>query len=261
MSPDPAAPPSGNVPAPGESVTRGPSPFVMLRPLGSPLTVGMSGLAIASLVQTGVELHWTAAAQRPQAGLILITVPFLLQMLACIFSYLVHDGATGAAVGVRSTSWLATGLVDLSSPLGTRSGPLGLLLLDSGAVVLLTAIAISTEKVLPGFVFTTAAARFLLAGVHELTGAAGWQLAAGWCGLLVCGLAGYAAFAFELDRQRERPVLPTLRRERAARQLREPSIDPGPARPRARSAGECVVLAVPRRRSVDRVALRVVTQP
>jgi hypothetical protein len=56
---------------------------IVLRPLGSPLTLGMSGLAIASLVQTGVELHWTPASQTLEAGLILIAVPFVLQLLAC----------------------------------------------------------------------------------------------------------------------------------------------------------------------------------
>jgi len=199
---------------------------VMLRPIGSPLTVGMSGLAIASLVQSGVELHWTAGTQDPQAGLVLLAVPFVLQLLACVLSYLVRDGATGAAVGVLSTSWLAIGLIDVSSRPGSSSGPLGLLMLASGAVLALTAIAIATEKILPALVFGSAAVRFATSGIHELSGAAAWQTAAGLIGLLVCALAGYAAFAFELEGQRERPVLPTLRREHARRQLRRPAVDP-----------------------------------
>ena len=36
---------------------------IFLRPLGSPLTVGMSGLAIASLVQSGRDLNWVATDQ------------------------------------------------------------------------------------------------------------------------------------------------------------------------------------------------------
>jgi hypothetical protein len=194
--------------------------------MGSPLTVGMSGLAIASLVQSGVELHWTATAQTSQAGLVLLAVPFVLQLLACVFSYLVRDGATGAAVGVLSTSWLAIGLIDITSRPGSTSGPLGLLLIAAGGVLALTAAAIATEKLLPALVFASASVRFILAGIHELSGGAPWQTAAGVLGLLVCALAGYAAFAFELEGQRERPVLPTLRRERALRQLREPSVDP-----------------------------------
>src|SRR5579875_1280387 len=199
---------------------------VMLRPIGSPLTIGMSGLAIASLVQSGVELHWTASSQNPQAGLVLLAVPFVLQLLACVLSYLVRDGATGAAVGVLSTTWLAIALIDISSRPGSTSGPLGLLMLAAGGVILLTAAAIATEKILPAAVFGSAAVRFAASGIHELSGASAWQHVAGLVGLLVCALAGYAAFAFELEGQRARPVLPTLRRERSLRQLREPAVDP-----------------------------------
>ncbi len=106
---------------------------ILLRPVGSPLTIGMSGLAVASLVQSGLDLHWIAPDQAHQVGLILSSVPFLLQMIACIFCYLARDGATGATVGVLSVSWLADGLVHLTSVPGSRSGALGLMLLASGA--------------------------------------------------------------------------------------------------------------------------------
>jgi succinate-acetate transporter protein len=198
---------------------------IMLRPLGSPLTIGMAGLAIASLVQSGVELRWTASTQAPQAGLILIAVPFVLQLLACVLSYLVRDGATGAAVGVLSTSWLAIGLVEIVSAPGSTSGPLGLLLVAAGGVLGLTAAAIATEKVLPAIIFASAACRFVLAGVHQLSGVVAWGDAAGALGLAVCALAAYAALAFELEGQRERTVLPTLRHGRGAAALDEPGID------------------------------------
>jgi hypothetical protein len=102
--------------------SRAPTTQIVLRPIGSPLTVGMSGLAIASLVQTGVELHWTASDQVLQAGLILVAVPFVLQLLACVLSYLARDGATGAAVGVLATTWLAVGLIHIISRPGATSG-------------------------------------------------------------------------------------------------------------------------------------------
>jgi succinate-acetate transporter protein len=210
---------------------------ITLRPIGSPLTVGMSGLAIASLVQTGVDLHWVAATQTRDAGLILLAVPFVLQLLACIFSYLARDGATGAAVGVLSTSWLALGLIHIVSAPGSTSGALGLLLVATGGVLGLTALAISTQKPLPGLIFGAAATRFMVAGVYELSAAAAWQDAAGLLGLLVCGLAAYAVIAFELEGQRERPVLPTFR----PRARRDPAGAPGG---RARSARDDLIAAV-----------------
>ncbi|MGB0093866.1 MAG: hypothetical protein WBP81_15215 [Solirubrobacteraceae bacterium] len=190
---------------------------IFLRPLGSPLTLGMSGLAIASLVQSGVELHWTPRDQTVQAGLILIAVPFVLQLLACILSYMARDGATGAAVGVLATSWLAIGLIHIAANPGATSGTLGLLLVASGGVLLASASAIASAKPLPGMIFAAAALRFAMAGVYQLGTVTFWEHAAGLLGLLVT----YAALAFELEGQRERAVLPTFRRGRAAAAIRD----------------------------------------
>jgi uncharacterized protein len=185
-----------------------PSAHVILRPLGSPLTLGMSGLAIASPVQSGVELHWIPPDQTFQAGLILVAVPFVLQLLACIFSYLARDGATGAAVGVLATSWLAIGLIHIATEPGATSAALGLLLLAAAGALGAAAAAMASSKPLPGAIFAAAAARFATAGVCQLSTITFWAHAAGVLGLLVTALALYATLAFELEGQRERPVLP-----------------------------------------------------
>jgi hypothetical protein len=188
---------------------------VFLRPLGSPLTIGMSGLAIASLVQSGLDLHWIASDQTHPVGLILISVPFLLQTIACLFSYLARDGATGATVGVHSGSWLAEGLVHLASVPGSRSGALGLMLLAAGGTIMLSAVAVGSNKPLPGVVFALAASRFIVAGIYELGGGGSWQDAGGLIGLAVVALAGYCVLAFELEGQQHQPALPTFRRGKA----------------------------------------------
>lgn len=196
----------------------GPEPSVariFLRPVGSPLTIGMSGLAIASLVQSGLDLHWIANDQTRSVGLILVSVPFLLQTIACVFSYLARDGATGATVGVLSGSWLAEGLVHLASVPGSRSGALGLMLLASGATIMLSGVAVGSTKPLPGAVFAIAALRFIVAGIYELGGAGSWQDAGGLIGLCVVALASYCVLAFELEGQQHYPVLPTFRRGKA----------------------------------------------
>ena len=92
-----------------------PSVADLLRPLGSPLTLGMSGLAIVSLVQSGVELHWTPLDQTAQAGLVLIAVPFGLQLIACILSYMAraHGQPDRRCCGRRAGHQLA----------GHRPGP------------------------------------------------------------------------------------------------------------------------------------------
>lgn len=185
---------------------------VMLRPVGSPLTIGMAGLLVGSLVQSGLDLRWIAPDQRHDVGLILVSVPFVAQLVATVFCFLARDGATGAATGVLSVSWLALGLVHLSSTPGSRSGALGLMLLASGAVLVLSACAIAAAKPLPALVFGLAGARFVLSGVDQLGAASSWRHAAGIAGLVLVGLAGYCVLAFELEGQAHRPVLPTLRR-------------------------------------------------
>lgn len=185
---------------------------IFLRPIGSPLTIGMSGLAIASLVQSGLDLHWVDVSQSREVGLILLSGPFLLQLLACVFSYLARDGAAGAAIGTLSVSWLAMGLIHIASIPGSRSGALGLMLLAAGTVLALSAFVVMIEKPLPGTVFALAAARFFLAGIYELGGPGFWRDAAGVVGLVVLALAAYSVLAFELEGQQHRPVMPTFRR-------------------------------------------------
>jgi uncharacterized protein len=189
---------------------------IVLRPIGSPLTIGMSGLVIASLVESGVALGWAPSSQSVEVGLILLAVPFVLQLLASIFSYLARDGSAGAATGVLATTWLALGLLHISSATGRPLSAAGLLLVSAGGVLVLSALVVSSTKPLPGAVFLLAAVRFVLAGVYELSAAGIWNSVAGVVGLVVCAGAVYCVLAFELEGQQRRAVLPTLRQGRAA---------------------------------------------
>ncbi|MGH2886316.1 MAG: hypothetical protein ACRDPA_27070 [Solirubrobacteraceae bacterium] len=193
-----------------------PSARIFLRPIGSPLTIGMAGLAVASLVQAGLDLRWVGVSQTTQVGLILLAVPFVLQLLACVFSYLARDGAAGAAIGVLACTWAAIGLVHIVSTPGSRSGAMGLLLLAAAGMLALSTIAVSVAKPLPALVFLGAAVRFGLAGIYELGAGTFWRDAAGVCSLVVLGFAAYCVLAFELEGQQHKPVLPTFRRGRGA---------------------------------------------
>jgi succinate-acetate transporter protein len=196
-----------------------PETRIFLRPIGSPLTVGMAGLTVASLLQSGLDLRWISTNQTHAVGLILLAVPMILQLLACIFSYLARDGATGAAVGVLATTWGGLGAVHLISTPGSRSGAVGLLLLSAGMVLAFTSIVVASAKPLPGTVFLLASVRFFLSGIDQLGGASFWRDAAGIVGLVVLGLAAYCVLAFEFEGQRGHAVLPTFRRRSAAASL------------------------------------------
>ena len=185
---------------------------VFLRPIGSPVTIGLAGLAIASLVQSGLDLHWIGKDQTHYVGLILISVPFVMQFMASVFAYLARDGAAGATLGILASTWLGYGLIHIYSKPGSTSGAVGLLLLASGGMLLLSSAAVSVLKPLVGGVFAVEAVRWLCAGIYELSRVHGWEHAAGIIGCVVTGLAAYSVVAFELEGQKHRPVLPTLRR-------------------------------------------------
>jgi uncharacterized protein len=184
---------------------------VFLRPIGTPLPIGIAGLGIASLVESGLELHWVSRSQGTDVGLILIAVPFALQLLACVFSYLARDGAAGSCMGILATTWLGLGLIHVVSRPGAVSGALGLMLLASAGLLFVSAISVATAKLLPAVVFTIAALRFVLAGIYQLSAVAGWQDAGGITGLVVTAFAAYSALAFELEGVNRRPILPTFR--------------------------------------------------
>jgi succinate-acetate transporter protein len=205
-----------------QSTRTGPAPLdplsarIYLRPIGSPLTIAMSGLAIGSLVQSGFDLRWFPVSQAVAVGVILLAAPFVLQLLASVFAYLARDGAAGAAIGVLATTWAGIGVVHLVSTPGSRSGALGLLLLAAGGLLALSACAVVVAKPLAGMVFLLASVRFVLVGIYQLGATITWRHVAGIVGLVVLGLAAYCVLAFELEGQQRKPVLPTFRRGRGA---------------------------------------------
>jgi succinate-acetate transporter protein len=197
-----------------DSADTAPRALIFLRPIGSPLALGMAGLAIASLVQSGYDLHWIGKGQALKAGLVLLAVPFFLQFVSSVLSFLARDGATGTALGVLSACWLAIALVHIASAGSSRSGALGLMLLAAGGILILTAMAIGGAKLLPAAVFAIEGVRFIIAGVYELGAPHSWAYAAGIIGLVVVALAGYSVLAFDMEGIRHRAVLPTFRRGR-----------------------------------------------
>ena len=187
---------------------------VFLRPVGSPVGLGLGGLVGASLVVSGLELGWVATDQRGAVGLILVGFAFPLQSVASLLAFWARDGAIGTALGVLSGTWLATGLTFLSSGASTTSGALGLLLFASAAVLTCAAAAAASGKLAPAVLFVLVSLRFVAAGIHELGGGGFWKHLAGVLGLVVVALAVYTLLAAVLEDARGEGVLPIGRRRR-----------------------------------------------
>ena len=186
-------------------------PRVFLRPIGSPLPLGMIGLAGASIMLTASQLSWLPVLQVHAVAFVLLVFVVPLQFLASVFGYLGRDGSAGTGMALLGACWLVVGGLALLSPAGSRSATLGLLLFFASAALLVPALASSLGKVAAAVAFFLAAARFALTGVYEFHGGVAWEHVSGWVGLAVCAVALYNAFAFELEDTRHSTVLPVLR--------------------------------------------------
>jgi uncharacterized protein len=114
-------------------------------------------------------------------------------------------------MGILSGTWGAVCLATLASPPGAASAGLGVILLASAACLLVPAAA-ARSKAVPALVILTSSARFALTGVAEVDGGQAWLRAAGWVGIALAAISGYAALALELEDSQSRTVLPVGRR-------------------------------------------------
>jgi len=195
------------------SAAPGPAePRIVLRPLASPLALGFLGLAGGTFTVSALNLGWVEPTEGAKVALALVAFTVPLQFLAAVVGFLARDGVAATGMGLLSGIWLATALVLRDSEPGATSDALGFFLLVGAVAMLVPASAALGGKVVPALVLGTAALRFAVTGVYELSGSAGWETAAGIVGLVLAALAVYAAWAAELEDVLGRTVLPLGRR-------------------------------------------------
>jgi uncharacterized protein len=186
---------------------------IVVRPIANPLPLGFLALAAGTLLVSGLQLGWLDPRQGEDVGLILLAFVFPLQLLASVFGYLGRDIVAGTGMGLLAGTWLSIALVTLTAPRpGATSDALGLFLLLAGAAMLVPFAAATLGKLVAAAVLGTTAVRFALTGLYQLTADSGLEQAAGLVGLLLLGVALYAAFALALEDARGTTVLPVGRR-------------------------------------------------
>lgn len=208
---------------------------VTLRPIASPLAVGFLALAGASLVVAGLQLGWVEPTEGKKVALVVLAFTVPLQLLASILGFLARDAVAATGMGLLSGIWAGFALVTFTSKPGSTSDALGLFLLLAFVAMLAPATAALSSKLVPALVLGSAALRFGLGGLHQLTGDELWEDTAGVWGLWLTAVAVYAAYAVELEDALERPVLPLGRRGRGekavqgtyAQQIAEVHREPG----------------------------------
>lgn len=185
---------------------------ITLRPIAGPLALGFFGLAGATLVMSGLQLGWVEPAEGKQVALCILAFTVPLQFTASLFGFLARDGVAATGMGLLSGIWAAVALVTFTGKPGATSDALGLFLLVGGLAMWAPASAAAASKLVPALVLSTAGLRFLVTGLYQLTSNEAWEDAAGVIGLLLAGLAVYAAYAAEFEDVLKRPVLPLGRR-------------------------------------------------
>jgi succinate-acetate transporter protein len=185
---------------------------VALRPIGTALPLGFVALTVATSSFSAVQLGWIGPLQNSvvAVGVIVFAVP--LQLLASVMGFLGRDSVVGTANGVLAGTWAALSLNTVLHPLPTNHPGVGVLLVAAGAVLAISGAGAGAKPV-AGLVLLTAATRFVVTGVYELSGIPGWKTTAGWVGIALAVVAFYGALAFELEGAYGRTILPTGRRQ------------------------------------------------
>jgi succinate-acetate transporter protein len=184
---------------------------IVLRPIASPLPLGFLGLVVGSLLISALQLHWVPPTARHELAIGVLAFTVAVQLVACLYGFLCRDVVASTGLGVLAGTWATLGVILLTSPPGTTNPGLAMLLVVAAGALLIPALAALASKVVAALVLILAAVRFAITGGYELTGAAVWQYASGVCGIVVAGIAAYAALAAELDSATRRSLLPMLR--------------------------------------------------
>lgn len=192
---------------------------VVLRPVGSPLPLGFTALGGASVILSGLQLQWLPTSEAHQVGMVILVFAVPLQLLASVFGFLARDSVGGTGMGVLAGAWLVTGTLTFTSPPGSTSRTLGLLLSFVAAALMVPTSAATLGKVAAALVMFGAGARFALTAIYEFGGSTSWEHISGWWGLGLCLVALYAAMAFEVEDTRRRTILPVGRRGAGRRAL------------------------------------------
>jgi uncharacterized protein len=188
---------------------------IVLRPIGSPLPLGLLALFCAGILLSLLSVGALEPDQGRPIAFILLGFVVPLMLVASVLAFLARDTVAGTALGLFAGAWLASALVMLTSPPGQTSPAFGafLLALGGGMVVLISGAAFG--KAGPAAVLVFGAARFALAGLYEVTGSVGLAHVAGVVGFALAGAALYSSLATEIEDVRGAPKLPLGRRGQA----------------------------------------------
>src|SRR3954469_2146116 len=97
---------------------------ITLRPIASPLPLGLLALMCASIVLSLQQVGALKTSDGKAIAFILVGFVVPLQLVATILSFLARDTVAGTGLGLFTGAWLSTALVTLTAPPGSTSAAL-----------------------------------------------------------------------------------------------------------------------------------------
>src|SRR3954469_463937 len=124
---------------------------VTLRPLGTPVALGMAAIFLATVMLSGLQLEWLSGAdeQRPVRFLAL-GAAFPLELLAATLAFLGRDALLGTGFGIFSGVWSVTGLTLLTGRPGGTNDALGMFLVLAAIGLALLLVSAGGARLLLG---------------------------------------------------------------------------------------------------------------
>ena len=148
---------------------------IVLRPLASPLPLAFFAFGAGSLMLSGLQLGLIPASETRSVALVQAAFVFPPLALSSVLAFLSRETLGATIMALISASWLANGLIDLTTPPTSTNATQGLLALALAAILLLVGAGSVFGKPLLGLVIALASARFALNGLYETTGAPGFE--------------------------------------------------------------------------------------
>jgi uncharacterized protein len=192
---------------------------IVLRPLATPLPLGILALGLGSILLTTLQLQWIPATDTSQIATVVLVLVVPTELIATLIAFFIRDVVMATGFGLLTGSWAASGMLLMSGTPGSRSPVLGVLAIAVAVTLVVPGATAAPAKPAASVLFAVAAARFALTGVYELGAGAHWATAAGVVGLVLVATALYGSVAFALEDARHHPVLPMSRRSTSAAAL------------------------------------------
>jgi succinate-acetate transporter protein len=185
---------------------------IMLRPIGSGLPLGFFSFGIGMLLLGCSAIGWIPVSEQKDVGMLLMSFVFPLELIATIVAFLARDTLGATTLGLFTTSWLALGWADRSSPPGSTSVTLGVYLFGFATAAFLLALMSTRGKPFFAVLLGAAVARMVFSGLYEIGGWHEWYKIAGGVGIGLSALAMYGGTALGLEDALHRELLPLFRR-------------------------------------------------